>query len=462
MAKKNIIVDINGLTAGMDGRINIPTVDIAPLQLAIETMEEDVSLRLEGKQSKIEGYGLSQVSYTQAEKTKLSTIVEHYAGRFVSLVDLNAITGVAGGYAYVSIDSAPTVLYAWNAQTSSWDSTVLATSEESPESIKTKYELNADTNVFSNIEKSKLLGVANQATKNDTDFNLKNRANHTGTQGLSTITDLVTIIDNINTANKNLIDSQSSHLANVNNPHAVTKSQVGLGNVDNVSDINKPISTITQAALNAKANISALPTKASLLLNNIDNTSDVNKPISIATQTELGLKANISDLPTKTSLGLANVNNTTDANKPVSTAQATAIALKQNTLVSGTNIKTFNGISILGSGNINTNSAISTSTSNGVKTNEYNDRFEYTCKIPYNITVVKNNYNSLTSSSILPSGVTIDGSDEHYISIRNNTRTIGIVVYDNTSRAITLGFHNNWSVDTTATGSVFVKLVKYK
>jgi hypothetical protein len=32
----------------------------------------------------------------------------------------------------------------------------------------------------------------------------------------------------------------------------VTASDVGLGNVDNTSDLNKPISTATQTALNAK------------------------------------------------------------------------------------------------------------------------------------------------------------------------------------------------------------------
>ena len=40
-----------------------------------------------------------------------------------------------------------------------------------------------------------------------------------------------------------------SHLANKNNPHSVTKAQIGLGNVDNTSDKNKPISTATQTAL---------------------------------------------------------------------------------------------------------------------------------------------------------------------------------------------------------------------
>jgi hypothetical protein len=44
----------------------------------------------------------------------------------------------------------------------------------------------------------------------------------------------------------------SSHIANLSNPHAVTKTQVGLSNVDNTSDLNKPISTATQTALNLK------------------------------------------------------------------------------------------------------------------------------------------------------------------------------------------------------------------
>lgn len=47
-----------------------------------------------------------------------------------------------------------------------------------------------------------------------------------------------------------------SHLANKSNPHGVTASQVGLGNVNNTSDANKPISTAVQNALNGKANSS--------------------------------------------------------------------------------------------------------------------------------------------------------------------------------------------------------------
>lgn len=44
----------------------------------------------------------------------------------------------------------------------------------------------------------------------------------------------------------------SDHEADVNNPHSVTKNQIGLGNVDNTSDADKPISTAAQTALNGK------------------------------------------------------------------------------------------------------------------------------------------------------------------------------------------------------------------
>lgn len=42
------------------------------------------------------------------------------------------------------------------------------------------------------------------------------------------------------------------HSQATGNPHGTTKSDIGLGNVDNTSDANKPISTAVQTALNAK------------------------------------------------------------------------------------------------------------------------------------------------------------------------------------------------------------------
>jgi hypothetical protein len=52
------------------------------------------------------------------------------------------------------------------------------------------------TNKFTSAaEKTKLSGVATGATLNDTDANLKNRANHTGTQTSATISDLTTTVN---------------------------------------------------------------------------------------------------------------------------------------------------------------------------------------------------------------------------------------------------------------------------
>lgn len=56
----------------------------------------------------------------------------------------------------------------------------------------------------------------------------------------------------INENNSNFTESLENHINNINNPHSVTKVQVGLGNVNNTSDLDKPISTATQAALDTK------------------------------------------------------------------------------------------------------------------------------------------------------------------------------------------------------------------
>jgi hypothetical protein len=86
----------------------------------------------------------------------------------------------------------------------------------------------------------------------------------------------------------------------------------------------------------------------------IDNATDV-LPI-VDTSATTTKKITLTQV--KTSLALNNVDNTTDANKPISSATQTALDAKQATLVSGTNIKTINSTSILGSGNIAISSAV--------------------------------------------------------------------------------------------------------
>lgn len=49
-----------------------------------------------------------------------------------------------------------------------------------------------------------------------------------------------------------------SHISSTSNPHSVTATQIGLSNVDNTSDVNKPVSSATQTALNLKADSSVI------------------------------------------------------------------------------------------------------------------------------------------------------------------------------------------------------------
>ena len=51
-------------------------------------------------------------------------------------------------------------------------------------------------------------------------------------------------------------DDLQDHVADANNPHKVTKAQVGLGSVDNTSDVDKPVS-MAQAAAIAACKVSA-------------------------------------------------------------------------------------------------------------------------------------------------------------------------------------------------------------
>lgn len=75
----------------------------------------------------------------------------------------------------------------------------------------------------------------------------------------------------------------NNHIANKSNPHAVTKTQVGLGNVNNTSDANKPVSTAQATAI---ADAKAAGTAAQTSINNHAGRKD--NPHSV-TRTQLGL-----------------------------------------------------------------------------------------------------------------------------------------------------------------------------
>ena len=143
------------------------------------------------------------------------------------------------------------------------------------------------------------------------------------------------------------------------------KNSVGLGLVDNTSDVNKPISSATQVALNLKANTSALASKAdiSYVTSQVATKQDQlpsgtngyvltlvsgvpawapggggggGSIVSVFGRTGPIITAQTGDY-NKTQVGLDQVDNTSDLDKPISNLTATALATKQPNLPTGTN-----------------------------------------------------------------------------------------------------------------------------
>ena len=82
----------------------------------------------------------------------------------------------------------------------------------------------------------------------------------------------------------------------------ITASMVGLGNVNNTRDADRPLSTAQQTAMDLKSNLDSPTftgsvggiTATMVELGNVSNTSDSDKPVSTAQHAALDLKANLA------------------------------------------------------------------------------------------------------------------------------------------------------------------------
>lgn len=204
------------------------------------------------------------------------------------------------------------------------------------------------------------------------------RANHTGTQAISTVSGLQAALDakatpaDVSAAVSALVNAAPSALdtlgelatalgsdpnfaTTVTNALAakaptasptftgtvsgVTKAMVGLGNVDNTSDANKPVSTAQAAADSAVASAASADATSKA---NAAQAAAVQRANHTGTQTASTISdfsaAAASAAPvqsvagrtgavslTKSDVGLSNVDNTSDASKPIGTATQTAL-----------------------------------------------------------------------------------------------------------------------------------------
>ena len=140
---------------------------------------------------------------------------------------------------------------------------------------------------------------------------------------VDTAADLFPIVDTSATETKKITPS-------------ALKTALALNNVDNTSDANKPISSATQTALDAKqatlvsaTNIKTINSTTILGSGNIA----VEPTITATTSADYYRGDKTFATLNKAAVGLGNVDNTSDANKPVSTATQTALDLKTNKLI---------------------------------------------------------------------------------------------------------------------------------
>lgn len=288
--KVNVSDIVNNLTTNSSSKVLSAAQGVA-LKALIDALDSN-------KVDKVSGKGLSTNDYTTAEKTKLSGIATG------AEVNQNAFSNIVVGSTTVAADSKTDSLTLEGSNvtitadatndkvtfsvadgstsakglvkltnsTSSTSTTTAAT----PSSVKSAYDL-------ANTAKT---NAATAQTKADSAYDLANTANTTA-----------------NTNKTNL----STHTSKTDNPHSVTKSQVGLGNVPNVAT-NDQTPTYTAAssltALTSGEKLSVAMGKLSKSVSSLISHLAASNPHGI----------------TKSTVGLGNVDNTADANKTVKAA----------------------------------------------------------------------------------------------------------------------------------------------
>jgi hypothetical protein len=139
----------------------------------------------------------------------------------------------------------------------------------------------------------------------------------------------------VGTTNSQTLTNKTLTSPVINTPTGIVKGDVGLGNVDNTSDANKPISSATQTALDAKQPLDSDLTTIAGLTATTDNFM-VSVSSAWASRTPAQAKTTLALV--KADVGLGNVDNTSDATKDAAATTLTNKTLTAPTITDFTNM----------------------------------------------------------------------------------------------------------------------------
>jgi hypothetical protein len=250
-------------------------------------------------------------AYTDGEKTKLAGLESSkFLGEFVSLLALQTAfpSPSVGSYAYVDTGTGQDVeKYLWDSSDSQYVLQQGSSTAETPATIKTKYESNANTNAFTDTEKTNLSNQSGTNTGDETPATIKTKYE-----------------SNLNT--NAFTDAEQSNLSNQSNTNTGDETTATI-------QTKRPLKTVNSQSLEGVGNIAisgATLTKVtsfnSTVINNFNSNTLTDVPDM---QVTIATSGNYSFIST--------INGSNDQNEEVEVTLAiTPISSRNITLIDGT------------------------------------------------------------------------------------------------------------------------------
>lgn len=173
----------------------------------------------------------------------LSGQVDNFASQIADMV-------TSGNIAYIrQVEEGGIKYFEWSADNINWVRSVVGDSAEWGNITGSLIDQTDLSQALSNLDTS-INGVAGDLAITDSNLaTLGGTVNSLDT----TVSGHTSVITSLQT-DKADTSTVSAHISNTNNPHSVTKAQVGLGNVDNTADVDKPLSNVQRASVESLLN----------------------------------------------------------------------------------------------------------------------------------------------------------------------------------------------------------------